>query len=84
MFCTYVLKSNKDGRLYIGSTGNLERRMWEHVQGLVKSTKYRRPLELIYKETFDTKEKAQSRENYFKGGGKARKILAELINNQKL
>jgi len=82
MFWMYVLKSNKDGKLYIGSTGNLERRLREHVQGLVKSTRNRRPLALVYEETFSTKEEAQNREKYFKGGGKARKILTELINKR--
>ena len=82
MFLTYILKSKKDNKLYIGSTGNLERRLFEHTQGLVKSTKNRRPLELIYKEIFNTKEEAQNRERYFKGGGKARKILLGLIKNK--
>ena len=79
MFWTYVLKSNRDGKLYIGSTGSLERRLWEHAQGLVKSTKNRRPLKLLYKEIFNTKEEAQNRERYFKSGGKARNLLTRLI-----
>ncbi|MFQ5573053.1 MAG: GIY-YIG nuclease family protein [Nitrosopumilaceae archaeon] len=67
---------------YIGSTGNLKRRLLEHTQGLVKSTKNRRPLELVYKEIFETKKEAQNRERYFKDGGKAKKILTELINKR--
>ena len=84
MFYLYVLKSNKDGKFYIGSTGNIERRIQEHLLGLVKSTKNRRPLKLIYKEIFTTKEEAQSRESYFKGGGKARNLLTKLIKEQEL
>ncbi len=56
------------------------RRLWEHAEGLVKSTRNRRPLKLVYKEEFATKKEAIARERYFKSGGKARKILTELIN----
>lgn len=80
MFATYVLKSQKDGKLYIGSTGNFSLRLKQHNAGLVKSTKNRRPLDLVYREEFGTKKEAQAREKYFKGGGKARKLLKELIH----
>jgi len=79
MHIMYVLKSKKDGKLYIGSTGNLGRRLHEHSLGLVKSTQYRRPLALVYQESFENKSDAQVRERYFKGGGKARNVLDELI-----
>jgi len=49
MFYVYVLKSKKDGKFYIGFTPNLRLRFQEHNDGEVKSTIYRRPLELIYK-----------------------------------
>jgi putative endonuclease len=68
MFYTYVLKSIKDGRLYVGSTGNLVVRVKFHNQGRVTATKYRRPLELIYYEACLSKEKAEKREKYFKTG----------------
>ncbi len=79
MHIMYVLKSEKDGRLYIGSTSDLDRRLLEHSQGLVKSTKHRRPLIFIYQEQFENKKDAEARERYFKGGGKARKLLGELM-----
>ena len=82
MFTLYVLKSNKDNKLYIGSTHNLSRRLNEHMLGLVKSTKHRRPLALVYKEEFTIKQDATRREKYFKGGGKARKLLDDLIENR--
>lgn len=65
---TYVLKSKKDGKLYIGSSGNVEERVKAHNSGDVDSTKGRRPLELIYYEACTTKEKAEKRERYFKTG----------------
>ena len=79
MFTVYVLKSKKDGKFYIGSTGNFSLRLKQHDDGLVKSTRNRRPLDLVYKEEFDTKKEALAREKYFKGGGRARKLLKELI-----
>ncbi|HUV46842.1 MAG TPA: GIY-YIG nuclease family protein [Candidatus Bathyarchaeia archaeon] len=47
MICVYLLKSLKDNKKYIGSTTNLLKRIKNHQNGLVKSTKYRRPLALI-------------------------------------
>lgn len=79
MYTVYVLKSIKDYKLYIGCTGLLSRRLIEHNEGKVSSTKNRRPLVLVYKEEFFTKKEALQRERYFKGGGKARKLLDELI-----
>ena len=67
-FYTYVLLSQKDNRLYIGSTENLVRRFKEHNKGLVDATKNRRPLTLIYYEACTNKVKAQKRELYFKTG----------------
>ncbi|MBI3337355.1 MAG: GIY-YIG nuclease family protein [Candidatus Staskawiczbacteria bacterium] len=80
MHTVYILKSEKDKKLYIGSTGSLIRRLQEHENGLVNSTRHRRPLRLIYREDFTTGSEALDRERYFKGGGKARKLLDDLIN----
>lgn len=66
MYYTYVLISKKDDKRYIGSTANLEARLKKHNAGSVRSTKYRRPLELIYYEEFETKVEAEKREKFFK------------------
>jgi putative endonuclease len=68
MFYTYVLKSLKDGKLYVGCTNNLENRLAGHFAGKVESTKYRIPLDLIYYEACLDKSKAIKREKYFKTG----------------
>ena len=39
-------------------TSDIKRRISEHNSGLVKSTKNRRPLELIHYESFETKSEA--------------------------
>lgn len=73
-YYVYILKSLHDGRRYIGFTGNLSRRLFEHNVGKVKSTKKRRPLILIYVEEFFSKSEAESREKFFKTG-KGREYL---------
>ncbi len=68
MFYTYVLKSLKDGKLYIGYTENLEKRIKCHQKGQVEATRNRRPLKLVYYEACTKKHKALKREKYFKTG----------------
>ena len=66
MFYVYVLKSLKDNRFYIGYTGDLQKRMNEHNEGLSKSTVHRRPLELVYYEACRNSRDAIHREKYLK------------------
>ena len=68
MFYTYVLKSKKDGELYIGFSSDLKKRLGEHNKGLVDITKHRRPFELVYYEACRNKEKALAREKSLKTG----------------
>ena len=70
MYYVYILISKKDKRLYIGYTGDLKRRLLEHMNGGVESTKNRRPLELLGYEGYQSKIDAMSREQYLKSGGK--------------
>lgn len=68
MFYVYVLFSTSDRRLYIGYTNNLKRRFSQHIQGKVTSTKDRRPLKLIYYESYISTLDAKRREKFLKGG----------------
>lgn len=74
-FYVYICRSLKDDRLYVGSTNNFERRLKEHAQGDVPSTKHRQPFELLYYEVYKVEKDARMREKYLKGGGRARKNL---------
>ena len=59
---TYMLKCS-DGTYYTGWTNDLDRRIETHNKGNGgKYTRSRRPVELIYYETFETKQEAMSRE----------------------
>lgn len=62
----YVLHSQRDGKLYIGCTNDLRRRLSEHNDGLVESTKQRVPLKLIYYESCLNLRDAFHREKYLK------------------
>ena len=66
MHYVYVLRSIQDGRFYTGYTTNLEKRLSEHNEGNVFSTKNRRPLEVIYYEACRHREDALKRERYLK------------------
>ena len=66
MYYVYVLKSQVDGKLYIGYTTNLRNRLREHEGGEVLSTRARRPFELIFYKSYKSMEDAKRRERYFK------------------
>jgi putative endonuclease len=79
MYYVYILKSEKDNNIYTGFTSNIKLRFEEHKNGLVKSTKNRRPLKLIYCEVYLSKVDAKKREKYLKSGGKAKNDLKSQI-----
>ncbi len=59
---TYLVKC-ADNTLYCGWTNHLEKRIEAHNQGKgAKYTKSRRPVELVYYESYPTKEEAMRRE----------------------
>jgi putative endonuclease len=68
MFFVYILKSLKNGRYYTGSTSSVERRLLEHQLGQSDATKYLRPFELVWIESYGTRSEAMRREKYFKTG----------------
>ena len=66
MYYVYVLKSEKDGRLYIGYTNDLQRRCEEHNLGLSVATRSRRPFRLVYYEAYTSMKDARIRESRLK------------------
>ncbi len=79
MWYVYVLKSLKNGRLYVGSTSNLRRRFNEHQNGSGgKYTKDNRPFKLIFYESFVSKSDAVKDELFFKTGY-GREVLKEKL-----
>ena len=66
MYYVYILKSIKDKNFYTGYSEDLKRRLEEHSKSKVKSTKSRRPLQLICYEAYLDKETAEKREKFLK------------------
>ena len=65
-YYTYVLISEKDGKKYTGYTKDIKLRFQQHNNGLVASTKHRRPLKLVYYEACLNQQDAIKREKYLK------------------
>jgi len=71
MHFVYLLRSQKDGGLYIGRSDDLKRRLASHNDGLVDSTADRRPLEIVYYEAYIDARLANERERKLKEFGSA-------------
>ena len=68
----YVLKSLKNGSLYVGYTSDLKKRFQEHNRGKNFSTKSFCPWELIHYEAYLDRNDAMRREKYLKTSQGAR------------
>jgi putative endonuclease len=79
MYYVYLLKSEKDGGFYVGSSGDLKIRKKDHDEGFVKSTRHRRPLVLIYYESYLGKLPAEDRERQLKKFGSAYNALLKRL-----
>ncbi len=79
---TYILQC-KDDTFYTGWTNNLEKRIKDHNDGKgAKYTKARRPVKLVYYETYETKKQAMKREYEIKQLSRKEKIV--LIHKNKV
>ncbi|MDP3791451.1 MAG: GIY-YIG nuclease family protein [Candidatus Omnitrophota bacterium] len=79
MYYVYVLKSEKDGKLYTGHTDNIERRLSEHNSGRVRSTAARKPFIVLHFETFPTKSEARWQERCLKTAWGKKKLKSSFI-----
>ena len=84
MFCdVYVLRNEKNSRFYIGYSGDLETRLFQHNAGKVKATRYLRPMSTAYTEAFETSTEARKRERYLKSL-KSHEAIEDLIDSELL
>jgi putative endonuclease len=71
-FWVYVLESETTGKIYIGHTSDLERRLREHNDGESGKLRYTRkqmgPWRLAYSEDWTTRSEAMRREKELKSG----------------
>ena len=73
-YWVYILTSSSGNAMYIGVTNSLERRVWEHRNGLgsIFAKKYR-TTRLVYAEEYDNPGDAIAREKQLKGWRRERK-----------
>lgn len=76
MFHVYILLCS-DNTLYVGSTNNIERRIFEHGNSKKGAhyTKIRRPVVLVYKEEYQTLSEARKRESAIKKFSRTEKLF---------
>jgi putative endonuclease len=76
MAWTYILEC-ADGTYYVGSTLDLDRRVWEHNVGLgsiYTRISRRRPVQLVWAASFDRVDEAFAYEKQIQGWGRAKRI----------
>ena len=81
MYYVYVLKSEKDEKLYTGYTNNLRRRFAEHTTGKSASVRFRLPIHLVYYEEYMSQADAVARESRLKTSQGARTALKRRLRN---
>jgi putative endonuclease len=81
MFFVYLLASKPNGTLYVGSTSDLARRVWEHKEKAVPGFTAKYGVDrLVWFERHDTLETAMQREKRIKSWKRRWKI--ELIEEE--
>ena len=69
MYYIYIMKSERNGKRYAGSTSKLPLdRVKDHNNGSNQFTRQNGPWNLIYSESFITKDEALRREKFLKSG----------------
>jgi len=89
-FWVYILQSETTGKIYIGHTSNVERRLREHNDKQLGKQRYTRkqqgPWLLIHSEEMPSRSEAMKREKFLKTGiGREwiyRNITDEIISRQ--
>ncbi len=75
----YILKSEKDNSLYVGSARNVEQRLENHNKGQSLATKAKKPWILARVEKYNSVSLALKREKFLKSGI-GRKVLENLLD----
>lgn len=79
MWYVYALLG-ENGRIYIGMTSDLKRRIKEHKKGNTHTTKRMGELKLIFYEAFLHKKDASLQEKFYKAGY-GREVLKQKLQN---
>ncbi len=82
MWYVYILRSAADGKLYVGSTNDLKRRLEEHQEGRCEWTRSRRPLRLEAYVAVKTDALARSLEEYLKTGSGIATLRKRILTSE--
>ena len=73
-FFAYIMANNRNGVLYVGVTNDLQRRVWEHRQGLIEGfTSRYNAKKLVYFEQYSDVKQAIAREKSLKLWARSKK-----------
>ncbi|MDH5669759.1 MAG: GIY-YIG nuclease family protein [Nitrospira sp.] len=81
MYHLYILLNKAGTRTYTGVSDDVDRRLKEHNDGNVPSSRPYRPYRVIYTQTFTTLREARQKERYYKsttGRRRIKEILSSL------
>lgn len=81
MIYVYALRSLSRRYIYVGMTGDVNRRLAEHNKKENSSTRAYAPFELFYTEEFSDRVEARKREKYLKSGV-GKEFLKALLDKQ--
>ncbi|PIQ72895.1 hypothetical protein COY13_04515 [Candidatus Roizmanbacteria bacterium CG_4_10_14_0_2_um_filter_36_35] len=80
-YLVYILKCS-DNSYYVGITNNVEKRVWEHNQGIVRGYTFKRkPVRLVYFQEFKDVNEAIAFEKQLKGW---RRVKKEALINKNI
>ncbi|MBH0198021.1 MAG: GIY-YIG nuclease family protein [Nitrospira sp.] len=79
MYYVYILLNKARTRTYTGVTNNLERRLKEHNNGTVPSSRSYRPYTILYTKACATLSDARQEERHYKSSTGRRKIKTLIL-----
>ena len=80
IYSVYVIQSKVDKRLYVGMSRDIRKRLQEHNNREVFSTKGYCPWILVYSEAVGSRVLARKREKYLKGGS-GKEFIKNLLDS---
>ncbi len=81
MYYVYILYNDKTKRYYIGYTPDLRKRLRQHLDGKVQSTKSNLNYHLTFYCAFDKRKVASEFERYLKSGSGVTFMKKRFLNN---
>ena len=82
-FVVYVLESETSGRLYIGQTNNLPRRLVEHAGGYVTATRKKGPWRVLHTWEMETRVNSVRLERRLKALKSPSRVRAEIAADRR-